>query len=101
MQDRVLVDAPASDVVECKGLWENGQCVGAFPEWSHTFRTTWVTPWDLDLSLMWRYMGEVDDAGGRGANWDAYNWIDLAGSWQVADSVLLRLGINNVFDSHL
>jgi len=93
---------PASAVVECKGLWENGQCVGAFPEWAHTFRTTWATPWDLDVSLMWRYTSAVDDAGRRGtsgaANWDAYNWIDLAATWQVTDSTQLRFGINNVTD---
>jgi outer membrane receptor protein involved in Fe transport len=89
---------PVSDVVDCKGFWENGQCVGAFPEWAHTFRTTWATPWDLDLSLMWRYTSAVDDKGGRGANWDAYNWIDLAATWQVFDSTQLRFGINNVTD---
>jgi outer membrane receptor protein involved in Fe transport len=93
---------PASAIVECKGGWENGDCVGAFPEWAHTFRTTWVTPWDLDLTLMWRYVGEVDDrarAGTSGAsNWDAYNWLDLAGTWQMTDSTQLRLGINNVTD---
>jgi len=89
---------PVSAVVDCKGIWENGQCVGAFPEWAHSFRATWATPWDLDLSLMWRYVSAVDDAGGRGANWDAYNWIDLAGTWQITDSTQLRLGINNVFD---
>jgi iron complex outermembrane receptor protein len=90
--------SPTSDVVDCKGSWENGQCVGAFPEWAHTFRTTWATPWDLDLSLLWRYTSAVDDRGGRGADWDAYNWIDLAATWQVTDSTQLRLGINNVMD---
>ena len=93
---------PASPIVECKGGWENGDCVGAFPEWAHTFRTTWATPWDLDLTLMWRYVGEVDDrarAGTSGAsNWDAYNWIDLAATWQVTDSTQLRFGINNIAD---
>ena len=89
---------PVSSVVECKGLWENGQCVGAFPEWAHSLRATWATPWDADISLMWRYMGEVDDAGGRGANWGAYSWLDLAANWQVADSTLLRIGVNNVLD---
>ena len=26
------------------------------PEWRHRFRTSWQTPWDLDLSLTWRYL---------------------------------------------
>jgi outer membrane receptor protein involved in Fe transport len=89
---------PASDVVECKGKWENGDCVGAFPEWAHTFRTTWATPWDFDVSAMWRYVGEVDDAAQGTANWSAYSWLDLAANWQVTDSVLLRIGVNNALD---
>jgi iron complex outermembrane receptor protein len=89
---------PASAVVECKGKWENGDCVGAFPEWAHTFRTTWATPWDFDVSAMWRYVGEVDDAAQGTANWSAYSWLDLAANWQVTDSVLLRVGVNNALD---
>jgi outer membrane receptor protein involved in Fe transport len=89
---------PASDVVECKGLWGHQDCEGAYAEWQHTFRTTWATPWDLDLSLFWRYMSAVDDESSTGANWDAYSWLDLAGTWQVHETTQLRLGINNVTD---
>jgi outer membrane receptor protein involved in Fe transport len=89
---------PLSDVVECKGLWGHQDCEGSYGEWQHTFRTTWATPWDVDVSLFWRYMSAVDDESTTGANWDAYNWVDLAGTWQVTDSVQLRLGVNNVMD---
>ena len=93
---------PASAVVECKGVWENGDCVGAFPEWAHNFRATWATPWDVDMSLFWRYTSAVDDAARAGtsgaSNWDAYNWIDLAATWQVTDNTQLRFGISNVLD---
>jgi outer membrane receptor protein involved in Fe transport len=90
---------PNSPVVECKGLWGHQDCTdGAFAEWQHTFRTTWATPWDLDLSLFWRYMSAVDDESTTGANWDAYSWLDLAGTWQVHETTQLRLGINNVTD---
>ena len=93
---------PASNVVECAGVWENGDCVGAFPEWAHNFRATWATPWDIDMSLFWRYTSAVDDAARAGtsgaSNWDAYNWIDLAATWQVTDNTQLRFGISNVTD---
>ena len=89
---------PASATVQCKGLWGHQDCEGAYAEWMHTFRTTWATPWDVDLSLMWRYTSAVDDQSTTGANWDAYNWIDLAGTWQITDSTRLRLGVNNVMD---
>ncbi len=47
---------------------------------------------------MWRYVGEVDDAAQGTANWSAYSWLDLAANWQVTDSVLLRIGVNNALD---
>jgi outer membrane receptor protein involved in Fe transport len=89
---------PTSDVIECKGLWGHQDCDGAFAEWQHTFRTTWATPWDLDVSLLWRYTSAVDDESAVGADWDAYNWFDLTGNWQITDSTQLRLGINNLTD---
>jgi outer membrane receptor protein involved in Fe transport len=89
---------PASEVVECKGTWENGTCIGAFPEWAHTFRTTWATPWDFDVTAMWRYVGEVEDRTANNRDWAAYSWLDLAANWQVTDSTALRIGINNALD---
>jgi outer membrane receptor protein involved in Fe transport len=89
---------PGSDVVDCKGSWENGTCIGAFPEWAHTFRTTWATPWDFDVTAMWRYVGEVDDRTANNRDWAAYSWLDLAANWQVTDSTALRIGINNALD---
>jgi len=89
---------PSSPVVDCKGSWENGTCIGAFPEWAHTFRTTWVTPWDIDVSAMWRYAGEVEDNTTNNRDWPAYSWLDLTANWQVTDGVLLRIGVNNALD---
>jgi outer membrane receptor protein involved in Fe transport len=89
---------PSSDVVECKGLWENGDCSGAFPDWNHTFRVTWATPWDADITAMWRYTGAVEAATPGSGDWSAYSWLDLAANWQVTDSTQLRIGFNNVLD---
>ena len=89
---------PASSIVECKGLWGHQDCDGAFAEWMHTFRTTWATPWDFDLSMLWRYTSAVDDESAVGADWDAYSWIDLAATWQATDSTQFRIGVNNVMD---
>ena len=89
---------PASSVVECKGLWGHQDCDGAFAEWQHVFRTTWATPWDVDVSLLWRYTSSVDDESNVGANWDSYSWFDLAGTWQLTDSTRLRVGVNNFTD---
>ena len=101
----------------------NYNCVGLYgitcgtptPSWRHKMRVTWSTPWDVDLSIAWRHMssGKFDGnssnpylalAGGAtitpsgGASIADYDYIDLAGSWMVRDSVQLSLGVNNIFD---
>jgi outer membrane receptor protein involved in Fe transport len=107
----------------CAGLY--GQTCGTpNPKWRHKLRVTWSSPWDVDFSVAWRYIGEVGlDAdttnglvgGGPGATtcggrtihgvgdcWDsrinAFNYFDLAASWTVREGVELRAGVNNVFD---
>jgi outer membrane receptor protein involved in Fe transport len=95
-----IQNVPGGPVSECKGLWEGAttDCQGIFPEWSHNLRTTWLTPWDVDVSLFWRYIDAVDDRGVNGANWDSYNYIDLAATWQITDNTAFRIGVNNIFD---
>lgn len=96
-----IQNTPTGPISECKGLWEGSgnDCEGVAPEWSSNLRATWLTPWDVDVSLFWRYLGAVDDRGVNAANWDAESWVDLAAQWQVNDSTSLRIGVNNVFDT--
>lgn len=101
---------PAS-VYDCAGFYAN-QCGTPNPEYRHRARATWLTPWDLDLSATWRHYGEVElgvlnatngslNNGGARIDryFDAENYIDLAATWQVMDTVTLRAGVNNVFDN--
>jgi len=107
-------------------------CAGQFglvcgtpnPKWRHYFRTTWSTPWDVDFSVAWRYIGAVGlDADtsdiqvggapggyltcpngvkiqGVGDCWDSrlssYSYFDLAFDWTVREGVDLHGGVNNV-----
>ena len=43
---------------DCVGFYST-VCGTPNPQWRHRFRTSWQTPWDLDLSLTWRYYHEV------------------------------------------
>lgn len=106
----------ANSVYDCVGFYGN-QCSAngipgtPNPEWRHRARATWVTPWDVDVSGTWRHYGEVELAvlgsdgslnnGGTRIDryFDAYNYFDLAATWQVMDTVTLRAGVNNVLDS--
>jgi outer membrane receptor protein involved in Fe transport len=96
-------------VYDCTGFYAN-QCGVPNPEWRHRARMTWLTPWDLDISATWRHYGEAEIAvlaadgslNNGGARLDRYfdaeNYLDLAATWQVMDTVTLRAGVNNILD---
>ena len=104
-----VTEAPGSETYDCAGLYGTS-CGTPLPEWRHKFRTSWMTPWNLDLSLTWRYMDSVtftrasDQAPLQGAfndvdeELDSQNYIDLAASWTVYESYTLTFGVNNVTD---
>jgi outer membrane receptor protein involved in Fe transport len=79
---------------------------------------TWTSPWDVDFSLAWRYIGQTTldvnntteptfsgyCGGGcydfQDAKIQPYNYFDLATQWQIREGVSLGLGVNNIFDKH-
>ena len=99
----------------CQGLYgtvcdANGATDPRF-DWRHTARLTWSTPWDMDLSLNWRYLSSVlldtnsSQKGLNNGHYDsvdaripAYSYFDLSASWRVWNNYTLRAGVNNVFD---
>ena len=46
------------DTYDCTGFYST-VCGTPNPQWRHRFRTSWQTPWDVDLSLTWRHYGAV------------------------------------------
>ncbi|QKX15871.1 TonB-dependent siderophore receptor [Microbulbifer sp. YPW1] len=84
-------------VEDCVGVW-NGSCGTPTPEFVSTLRATWTTPWSVNVTGAWRHIGGVDDLGANGADFDAFNYFDLSGSWAASDNITIRSGINNVFD---
>jgi len=91
---------------DCAGTYAGG-CSSIFqtpnPEWRHSFRTTWHTPWqDISLSGSWRYFSSVDLFGGGAEinqTLDEQHYFDLAGVWQVRENARINLGVNNIFDN--
>jgi len=100
---------------DCAGYF-GFQCGQPNPEWRHRFRATWETNFRLNVSLAWRYVGEVtnDDFSSdtdltNPGNWDlwevngidkidAYNYFDLAASYTLRNGLKFTLGINNILD---
>ena len=94
---------------DCVGLY--GQLCGTpNPEWRHKARATWTTPWNVDLSMTWRFFGKVDaDTTSSnpllaGTTRDVErtlghrDYFDLAGSWAVSKQLTLSGGVNNLLD---
>jgi len=108
---------PGADEYDCAGYY-GPICGTPVPKWRHKLRVTWTTPWDVDLSLQWRYIGavklDVDNTteptfssycgGGcydfSDAKIQAFNYFDLAATWQVRDGMTLNFGVNNLFDKN-
>lgn len=96
---------------DCVGLWGgNASCGTPTPEWRHRLRASWETPWDIEATLTWRHYGEVTREAGQGVpppntlanslgrDFEAQNYFDVSGNWEVYENTRLRFGINNVFD---
>jgi outer membrane receptor protein involved in Fe transport len=100
---------------DCVGYF-GFQCAAAKPQWRHRLRATWEMPFNLNLSLGWRYLGqvEIDDASpdpdignpSQMENWringidkiGAHNWFDLAASYLMNNGIRFTVGVNNIFD---
>ena len=92
---------PGIDAYDCVGSF--GNCGTPTPKWRHKARLSWQTPWDLDLSLTWRYYGAVEQsvpADRIDRKFSAENYFDVAGSWAITKKASLVMGINNVLDDN-
>ena len=78
-------------------------------EWRHIANLRYSRDaWSVNLR--WRYFGELDYIGNDGTRLtadtlvaanggiDAFNYIDLSGTYSIADNIELTLGVNNIAD---
>lgn len=111
--DLVTEPFPGLGTYSCTGLFGT-ECGNPAPHWRSMMRGTWVTPWNLTLSVAWRYIGSSTldylssnplITAGPGFS-DAYadekiepyNYFDFAFTYKLKDNYTLRGGINNIFD---
>ena len=108
VDELITAPGPGIDPFDCVGFYSSvcsTNSVGVpTPEWRHRFRTSWVTPWDLDLSFTWRYLTKVEGFGFDTDRIDyelpAESYFDLAANWAITDKAAVTLGINNVLDDN-
>ena len=96
----------------CAGYFGPTSCGNPLPDWKSKFRTTWSTPWNVDISLNWRYIGSAtaevyskDDFLNDPKyqfpdqkQLDAQNYFDLALLYTFAEHYTINAGINNLTD---
>ncbi|HWZ61808.1 MAG TPA: TonB-dependent receptor [Steroidobacteraceae bacterium] len=113
MKDLSTTPVPggAAGSYDCAGYF-GATCGGGNPTWRHVMNFTWSTPWDaLDVNLRWRYFGsdKSEDLSPSPllrvtspflplSHIAAYNYFDLATTFNLYKSLRLELGVNNVMD---
>jgi iron complex outermembrane recepter protein len=101
---------PGAHTYDCAGLY-GPTCETVNPRWRHNLRMTWASPWNMEVSALWRFIGSVSLDGNSSdptlstGTYDAFDarmpnmsYLDLSASWKVVKNVELRAGINNLFD---
>jgi len=101
---------PGLGEYDCVG-YHGANCGVPSPEWRHKLRTTWETPWNLDMALTWRHIGKAEQEGASSnallrntalapadRTMAERNYFDLAASYALTKKIMLRAGINNLLD---
>jgi iron complex outermembrane receptor protein len=100
---------------DCAGLFGNSCLGGAvIPTWRHNLRLTWETPWNVQFSAQWRFIGRTDFDNNSSqpalqnqeegffdpvlTHIPSYSYLDLSAIWAVTRQLQVRAGVSNVFD---
>lgn len=103
---------PGDPTYDCAGLF-GPTCLNVTPEWRHSARVSWQTPWNVTASVNWRHFGKVKldlndpnpvlnggDVNTFNPRIPAYNYVDVSAIWDVRDNLSVRVGVNNVLDKN-
>lgn len=101
-----------SFIVDCKGFYA-GECGTPSPAFRHRMLTTWRSPWNVDVTAVWRRYGGAGFDNGTPTSvstggaflpsgnvlddrLDAANYLDLAALLRLHENASLRAGVRNV-----
>lgn len=91
-------ELPGEIPYECAGAYDHGPCGRPRPELATNVRSTWISPWNTSISLLWRYTSGVEDESESDHYLPSMDYFDIAGVWDATDAISVRLGVNNVLD---
>jgi iron complex outermembrane recepter protein len=97
----VQLSSPVSTPIDCLGFYGN-TCGNPSPVYRHSQRTTWSVG-DLNISALWRHIGETEveesQVAGTFAQFrkiKAHNYVDLFSSYSVNNALEVSFGIRNI-----
>ncbi|WP_018997439.1 TonB-dependent receptor domain-containing protein [Hirschia maritima] len=96
LNDLTTQELPTSDPYDSVGFY-SGRHGTPNPEYRHIAGVDWETPWNITAGLTWRHFASVEIEGGA-QPFDAQNYLDLNGRYDVFENTSLRFGVNNVLD---
>ncbi|MGM9491295.1 TonB-dependent receptor domain-containing protein [Ideonella sp. YS5] len=103
-------DAPGFGSYDCAGYY-GATCGTPAPKWRHSLRTTWRSPWNVDLSLNWRHIDQVKNEGLSSdphlnittdplvSKLKAVDYFDIAASYKATKNITLSAAVNNILDT--
>jgi outer membrane receptor protein involved in Fe transport len=102
LDELITNPGPGIDPYDCVGLFAD-DCLAPTPEWRGHTRLGWESPWNVDVTLTWRYLSSVEEFRGDPGDIDFElndeSYFDLAANWAITDKASVLLGINNVLDN--
>ncbi len=97
--DSSFIELPGEPSTDCAGYWGLSCGKNPQPEWSGNYKATLYTEYDVRVSLAMRYLGETEDLGGNGINFDAETYWDLTAEWSASENYTATVGVSNLFDT--
>jgi len=100
---------PTSEPFDCAGFYGT-QCATPFFEYSHNATLKWESNHNVDVTLTWRYLSEVDSFGYNPETGSfpgtfsftptigSQSYFDAFVSYDIRDNVNLNMGINNLLN---
>ncbi len=102
LDELITEPGPGIEPYDCAGLFAD-DCLAPTPELRSHTRLGWESPWNVDLSLTWRYMSSVEEFRSNPVQIDYElpdeSYFDLSANWQVTEKASVLLGINNILDN--
>ncbi len=94
-----FIELPGEPTTECGGYWGLSCGKNPQPDWSGNYKATLYTDYDVRVSLGMRYLGETEDLGGNGIDFDAETYWDLTAEWSAAENYTATVGVSNLLDT--